>query len=50
MSAASIALIGLAMVALSSGVDPLPWLLFLAFIIVPFGLTGTQARRTLALC
>jgi hypothetical protein len=50
MSAASIALIGLTMVALSSGIDPLPWLLFLAFIIVPFGLTGTQARRTLALC
>jgi hypothetical protein len=46
----SIALVGLAMVVLSSGTDPLPWLLFLSFIIVPFGLTGTQARRTLALC
>jgi hypothetical protein len=49
-SAASIVLIGLAMVLLSSGTDPLPWLLFLAFIIVPFGLTGAQARRTLVLC
>jgi len=49
-SAASINLIGLAMVVLSSGTEPTPWLMFLVFIIVPFGVTGTQARRTLALC
>ena len=49
-SAASINLIGLAMVVLCSGTEPTPWLMFLVFIIVPFGVTGTQARRTLALC
>ncbi|HET9421534.1 MAG TPA: permease prefix domain 1-containing protein [Nocardioides sp.] len=49
-SAASIKLIGLAMVVLSSGTEPGPWLLFLVFIVVPFSVTGTQARRTLALC
>ena len=30
--------------------NPLSWLLLLVFIMVPFSLTGSQARRTLALC
>ena len=50
VSAASIKVIGLAMVLLSSGRDPAAWLLFVVFIIVPFSVTATQARRTLALC
>ena len=50
VSAASIKLMGLAMVVLSSGTDPRAWLLLGIFILVPFSVTAGQARRTLALC
>lgn len=46
----SIKLIGLGMVLLSSGTQVESWVLFGVFIVVPFAVTGSQARRTLALC
>jgi hypothetical protein len=50
VSATSIKLIGMAMVVLSSGTEPTAWLLLALFILVPFSVTASQARRTLALC
>ena len=38
------------MVLLSSGTNPVCWVTVSVFIIVLFSLTGSQARRTLALC
>lgn len=49
-SAACIKLMGLSMVLLSSGDDPISWLLLAAFIVIPLSFTAAQARRTLALC
>lgn len=49
-SAVCIKLLGLSMVLLSSGDDPVSWLLLAAFIVVPLSCTAAQARRTLALC
>jgi hypothetical protein len=48
--AVTIGFIALGMVLLSSSGDLVAWSLFLAFILLPFGATATQARRTLALC
>jgi hypothetical protein len=48
--AVAIKLTGLTMVLLSSGNDVGPWLLLLAFIVVPFSVTAAHARRTLATC
>jgi hypothetical protein len=49
-SAACIKLMGLSMVLLSSGDDPISWLLLAAFIVIPLSCTAAHARRTLALC
>jgi hypothetical protein len=49
-AAVSIKLTGVAMVALSSGSNPIHWLLLAAFIVVPMSVTGASARRTLAAC
>lgn len=41
---------GLAMLLLSDGTEPILWLLFAAFILVPMSMAGASARRTLATC
>jgi hypothetical protein len=48
--ASTIKLLALGMVLLSAQGGLTPWVLFLVFILVPFSVTATQARRTLALC
>lgn len=50
LCAALIVLVAIGMVVLSSAADTASWLMFLTFIVTPFGLTATQARRTLRLC
>lgn len=49
-SAVSIKLAGLSMVLLSTRTDPVSWMLFAAFIVIPLSVTATHARRTLAAC
>ena len=49
-AAVSIKVTGVSMLLLSSGGDPALWLLLVVFIVVPFSVTATQARRTLAIC
>ncbi len=49
-AAVSTKTIGAALTLLSSGLDILPWLLLLAFIVVPMSVAATSARRTLATC
>lgn len=49
-SAVTIKVIGISMVVLSSGLDPVPWAMVLVFIVVPFSIAASSARRTLALC
>jgi len=48
--AVTIKVLALGMVLLSAQGGLTPWVLFLVFILVPFSVTATQARRTLALC
>ena len=48
--ASSIKVLALGMVLMSAQGGLAPWVLFLVFILVPFSVTATQARRTLALC
>ena len=48
--ASTIKVLALGMVLLSAQGALAPWVLFLVFILVPFSVTATQARRTLALC
>ena len=51
IAAVSIKATGIGMVLLSTGISqPTVWLLFGVFILVPFSVTATQARRTLAAC
>ena len=46
----SVKLTAIAMILLSSGMDPRAWLLFGVFILVPMSVAGASARRTLATC
>ena len=48
MCAVSIKVLALGMVLLSSGADPLSWLLFLVFIIVPFSVAGSRSAARCA--
>jgi hypothetical protein len=51
VAAVSIKATGIGMVLLSTGTgEPMVWLLFAVFILVPFTVTAGQARRTLAAC
>jgi hypothetical protein len=49
-SAVTIKVIGITMVLLSSGFAILPWAMVLTFIVVPFSIAASSARRTLAIC
>lgn len=46
----AVVLVGVAMTAMSAGPRWSLWLLVLAFLVVPFGVAGVSARRTLAAC
>jgi hypothetical protein len=51
MAAVFIKASGLSMLLLSGGgAEPILWLLFAAFIVVPMSMAGASARRTLATC
>lgn len=51
VAAVSIKATGIAMVLLSTGTsEPMVWLMFGVFILVPFSVTAAHARRTLATC
>jgi hypothetical protein len=50
VAAVSLKLMALGMVVLSSDAQMAPWLLFVFFVVVPFSITASQARRTIALC
>ena len=49
-AAVTIKVMGISMVLLSSGFAIGPWAMVLAFIVVPFSIAATSARRTLAIC
>lgn len=49
-SAVTIKVMGISMVLLSSGSAVGPWVMVLAFLVVPFSFAASQARRTLAIC
>jgi hypothetical protein len=49
-AAFTIKVIGVLMVLLSSGFALGPWVMVLAFLVVPFSIAASSARRTLALC
>lgn len=48
--AASIKVVAVGMVLLSSASDPASWAMVLVFIMIPFSAAASQARRTLRLC
>jgi hypothetical protein len=48
--AATLKVMALGMVLLSSATQVVPWVLFLVFLVVPLSVTASSARRTLALC
>ncbi len=51
VAAVSIKATGIGMILLSTGTgEPVVWLLFAVFILIPFSVTASQARRTLAAC
>jgi len=47
---AAVKVLGLSLILLASSTDPVGWLMFGVFILVPFAMSSAQARRTLALC
>ena len=49
-SAVTIKVMGVTMVLLSGGFAPGPWAMVLVFLLVPFSIAATSARRTLATC
>ena len=49
-SAVTIKVMGVSMVLLSSGFELGPWAMVLGFLLVPFSVAATSARRTLATC
>jgi hypothetical protein len=51
IAAVFLKLTAIGMLLLSGGgTEPILWLLFAAFILVPMSITGASARRTLATC